>query len=135
MNITPNAKNHSGLAELASRYVDVESLPWEPSRFPGIDMKTLMIDEETGMLTSLVRMAPGAQLPFHEHTDIEQTWVIEGSLKDDEGEVTVGNFVWRPGGSQHSASAPNGALLLSFFTKPNKFFDGGKPLESSKIDE
>jgi len=119
---TPNAKNHAGLGDLASRYVDVESLPWEQTRFEGIEFKTLMVEPE-GMLTTLVRMAPGAVLPDHEHVEIEQTWVIEGSLKDDEGEATVGSFVWRPGGSRHTAWSPNGALLLSFFTKPNIFYD------------
>jgi hypothetical protein len=40
--ITPNAKNHEGLAALASRYVDVASLPWTPTRFKGVEMKLLM---------------------------------------------------------------------------------------------
>jgi len=119
---TPGAKNHGGLGDLATRYVDVESLPWEATRFEGIEFKTLMV-EPGGMLTTLVRMAPGAVLPDHEHVEIEQTWVIEGSLKDDEGEVTAGDFCWRPGGSRHTAWSPNGALLLSFFTKPNIFYD------------
>src|SRR5262245_16509481 len=30
---TPNAKGHERLAALASRYVDVASLPWVPTRF------------------------------------------------------------------------------------------------------
>jgi len=68
-------------------------------------------------------MAPGAVLPDHEHVEIEQTWVVEGSLADGEGEATAGNFVWRPGGSRHSAHSPNGALLVSFFLKPNIFYD------------
>ncbi len=119
---TPHATNHGGLSSLASRYVDVDELPWEETRFEGIEFKTLMVEPE-GMLTTLVRMAPGAVLPDHEHVEIEQTWVIEGSLKDDEGEATAGSFVWRPGGSRHTAYAPQGALLLSFFTKPNIFHD------------
>ena len=121
--VTPRATSHEGLDALASRYVDVERLPWESTRFEGVTMKRLMEDADTGMLTTLVRMQPGAGLPHHEHVDIEQTWVLEGSLVDSEGEVHAGNFVWRPGGSRHQVVAPNGALLLSFFTKPNRFFD------------
>ena len=60
---TPNARNHEGLAALASRYVDVASLPWTPTRFKGVDMKGLMEDKETGLSTALVRFAPGATLP------------------------------------------------------------------------
>ena len=121
--ITPNARNHAGLAALASRYVDVESLPWTPTRFKGVDMKMLMEDKETGVSTALVRFAPGAVLPDHEHVELEQTFVLEGSLEDEEGVATAGNYVWRPAGSRHDAHAPNGCLALSFFLKPNKFFD------------
>ena len=121
--VTPLAANHGALGALASRYVDVDALEWESTRFPGVSMKRLMEDPDTGMLTTLVRMEPGAGLPEHEHVEIEQTWVLEGSLVDSEGTATVGNFVWRPGGSRHSVVAPEGALLLSFFMKPNRFFD------------
>ena len=121
--ITPAATNHAGLAALASRYVDVASIPWTPTRFPGVDLKILMEDKETGLLTALTRFAPGSVLPDHEHVEIEQSWVIEGSLHDDEDVATAGNYVWRPAGSRHDAHSPNGALVLSFFLKPNKFFD------------
>lgn len=121
--LTPNARNHEGLAALASRYVDVSSLPWTPTRFKGVEMKLLMEDKETGLSTALVRFAPGATLPDHEHVELEQTFVLEGSLEDHEGVATAGNYVWRPAGSRHDAHAPNGCLALSFFLKPNKFFD------------
>ena len=120
---TPNARNHEGLAALASRYVDVAALPWTPTRFKGVEMKMLMEDKETGLSTALVRFAPGATLPDHEHVELEQTFVLEGSLEDHEGVATAGNYVWRPAGSRHDAHAPNGCLTLSFFLKPNKFFD------------
>jgi len=121
--VTPGATNHAGLAALASRYVDVAGLPWVPTRFPGVDMKMLMEDKETGLMTALVQFAPGAVLPDHEHVELEQTWVLEGALEDDEGVVTAGNYVWRPAGSRHDARAPKGCLTLSFFLKPNRFFD------------
>ncbi len=120
---TPNARNHDALSALASRYVDVDALPWENTRFNGIRVKTLMTEPSSGLLTTLVEMSPGAILPDHEHTDIEQTYVLSGHLVDDEGEATQGHYVWRPAGSRHTAHSPNGALLLSVFTKPNRFFD------------
>ena len=121
--ITPGATNHDGLAALASRYVDVAALPWVPSKFPGIDLKVLMEDKETGLLTALTRFAPGSMLPDHEHVALEQSYVISGSLVDDEGAATPGNYVWRPAGSRHNAHSPDGAVVLSFFLKPNKFLD------------
>jgi anti-sigma factor ChrR (cupin superfamily) len=118
--MTPNY-DFGALPALASRLVAVENLPWTPTPFAGIEVKTLLKDEATGLLTCLFRWAPGAVLPMHEHVELEQTFVVEGSLVDEDGEVTAGNFVWRPAGSTHVATAPNGALVLCFFLKPNRF--------------
>jgi anti-sigma factor ChrR (cupin superfamily) len=115
---------HANLPPLASRFVDIESLPWEKTRYPGIEQKTLLMDRETGLLTALMKMAPGAKLPDHEHVKIEQTYVIEGSLVCPEGECHKGQFVWRPAGSRHEAWAgPQGGVFLAMFQLPNKFFD------------
>lgn len=113
---------HTTLAALSSRYVNVEALPWQETRFPGIRIKVLMQDPQSGLQTVLTEMAPGATLTDHEHTEVEQSWVLEGSLVDHEGEVTAGNYVWRPAGSRHVAHAPHGALVLGFFLKPNHFY-------------
>ena len=122
---TPNARNHDGLPELASRFVDVHELPWEKTRYPGVVTKTLLIDKESGLLTALLKMEPGAKLPDHEHVMIEQTFMLEGALVDDDGVCTAGNFVWRPAGSRHQAWTPHGGLMLAVFQVPNKFFDEG----------
>jgi hypothetical protein len=41
-----------------------------------------------------------------------------GSLVDDEGECTAGNFVIRAKGGHHAPTAPNGCAMLVFFLKP-----------------
>jgi anti-sigma factor ChrR (cupin superfamily) len=123
--ITPNAGNHQSLAPKASRFVDVFDLPWEKTKFPGVEAKTLLLDKDTGLLTALIRMAPGARLPDHEHVLIEQTFMIEGTLVDEEGACSAGNFVWRPAGSRHEAYTPDGGLMLAMFLVPNKFFEEG----------
>ena len=115
-------EQHAKLAPLSSRYIDVPGLPWQPTRFPGVQIKVLMEDPDTGLQTVLTKMEPGSVLTDHRHNKIEQSWILEGSLVDHEGEATVGNFVWRPAGSRHVASAPNGALILGFFLEPNTFF-------------
>lgn len=111
------------LASPRSTFVDVEGMGWTDSRFPGVRVKVLYDDPATGMLTVLSRMAPGSFIPLHTHTAIEQTFILEGSLEDEQGACTAGNFVWRPAGNTHIAHAPNGCYSISFFTKPNKFFD------------
>ena len=121
---TPFLTNEDMLGPLASRYVDVGSLPWKPTPCPGIDMKVLLEDKDTGLLTALFRWRAGAELALHEHVEVEQTFVLEGSLVDEEGEVTAGNYVWRPKGNRHIARSPHGALVLSIFLKPNIFLTG-----------
>ena len=116
---TPNLEGQDSLAELSSRYVDIDALPWEKGKWDGIERKTLMEDTERGITTALIRWAPGARLPYHEHIDIEQSYVLEGSLCDDEGQ-----YVWRPAGSRHRAWSPNGCLLLAMFLKPNRILEG-----------
>lgn len=129
---TPFLAGQEKLTELDSRYVETTELPWKPTPTPGIDMKVLLEDKESGLLTALFRWQPGTQLPLHEHVEIEQTYVLEGSIVDDEGEVRAGDYVWRPKGNRHLARSPNGALVISFFLKPNKFLIGdlaGKELK------
>src|SRR5579884_541765 len=103
--------------ERAAHYLDVPNMPWEATKFPGIKIKVLYTDD-SGITTALFKLDPGAVVPLHEHTALEQTYVIEGSLEDHEGKCGPGQFVWRPAGNQHEAVAPNGAVLLGFFSGP-----------------
>ena len=121
--ITPKASNHAQLPPQASRFVDVATLPWEKTSFPGVEAKTLLVDKASGLLTVLLKMAPGAKLPDHEHVLIEQTYLLQGTLVCGEGTVTAGNYVWRPAGSRHEAWAgPEGNLSIAMFQIPNRFF-------------
>ena len=115
-------------SDLRSHHVRVNELQWQKTRFEGCEVKTLLFDRESGLVTALMRFAPGAVLPDHEHVKIEQTLVLEGRLVDragpDEGlSVSKGDFVWRPAGSRHSAWCPEGGLMLAMFQVPNKFFE------------
>ena len=115
-------------AELAARHVRVGEMDWQKTRFPGCEVKTLLFDRASGLVTALMRFAPGAVLPDHEHVKIEQTFVLEGTLVDHDGPdagltVPKGDFVWRPAGSRHSAWCPEGGLMLAIFQVPNKFFE------------
>jgi anti-sigma factor ChrR (cupin superfamily) len=107
----------SSLAALASRFIETETIPWIETA-PGNKMKVIYHDPATDMLTILSKLEPGAGIPAHVHEDLEQTFVLEGSLVDDEGECTAGNFVIRAKGSRHAPKAPNGCTMLVFFLKP-----------------
>lgn len=121
--MTPKAANHAALPPMASRFVEVAALPWEKTSFPGVEAKTLLLDRASGLLTVLLKMAPGVKLPDHEHVLIEQTYLLEGTLVCGEGTVKPGDFVWRPAGSRHEAWAgPEGNLSIAMFQIPNRFY-------------
>jgi anti-sigma factor ChrR (cupin superfamily) len=120
-----------------STLIDPAAMDWTSTRFEGIYIKPLMRNSETGLVTVLMRMDPGAVLPEHEHVKVEQTFVLDGHLVDltgpDKGlECKAGQFVWREAGSIHSAHSPNGGVFIAAFQVPNKFFDSeGKVLDIS----
>jgi len=105
------------LGAVASRFIDTDEVPWVETA-PGNKMKVIYHDPISGMLTILARLEPGAGIAAHVHEDLEQTYVLEGSLVDDEGECTAGNFVIRAKGSRHAPTAPHGCTMLVFFLKP-----------------
>lgn len=113
-------------ASKRSIYIDPENLSWQPSTFDGIEHKILWSDSETGRSTILFKLAPGAVVPAHEHMDVEQTWIVSGSFEDHEGKALPGHYICRPAGNRHEARSVDGAVILGFFLKPNKFDQGSK---------
>jgi len=107
----------ASLGALASRFIETDSVPWIENA-PGHKSKVIYYDPKTEMLTIISKLEPGAGIREHTHEDLEQTFVLEGSLVDDEGECTAGNFVIRAKGSRHAPCAPNGCTMLVFFLKP-----------------
>lgn len=130
--VTPGLAGQEKLGELDSRFVIVDELGWQETRWPGIKIKVLLEDKDIGLQTVMIDWAPGAVLPLHEHTRIEQTYVLKGSFGDDDGITTAGNYVWRPAGSIHSAKSEEGCVLLSIFLKPNRFLDQDEPKDGFK---
>jgi len=127
-------------ADAHSHLVQPATMEWQKTRFPGCEAKTLLFDRTSGLMTALMRFAPGAVLPDHEHVNIEQSYVLEGSLVDKEGPVAgmtakAGEFIWREAGSRHAAWCPDGALILAMFQVPNKFFEAdGRVVDASGQD-
>ena len=114
-------------ADQHSHLVRPADLEWQKTRFPGCEMKVLLRND-SGLMTSLFKFAPGATLTDHEHVGIEQTYILDGHLVDKEGpaagiEAKTGEFIWREPGSRHSAWTPEGGLMLAIFQVPNKFYE------------
>src|ERR1700693_5658919 len=122
----------SQTADTHSHVVRPESMEWQKTRFPGCEAKTLLFDRTTGLMTPLMRFAPGAVLPDHEHVNIEQTYVLEGSLVDKEGPA---RGVECKAGGRRVAWCPQGGLMLAIFQVPNKFFEAdGRVIDAAGQD-
>ena len=113
-------------ASSGSTYLDLAKMDWQPSRFPGVWNKVLY-EDPSGRQTILTRFEPGAKLPRHRHVGLEQSFILEGSLVDDDGECTAGNFVWRRAGSVHRAWSPSGCIGIGIFERPNEFLEEPGP--------
>lgn len=127
MNSVDQAGQRSAPFSGQTMIVNAKDMRWTEAKTPGIKFKVLQRDPKTGASTMLLKFEPGAMTPLHEHTGLEQTYVIEGSLIDHDGTVSAGNFAWRQAGSVHQAHAgPEGSLHISFFSMPNRMLDGSE---------
>ena len=109
-----------------SRYVKPSEMDWQPTRFEKVSIKVLYEDPERGEMTCLLKLEPGAHIPFHKHPEIEQSLVLEGSVEDHDGIATAGDYVWRKPGSAHDNNSPGGALLFAVYRKPNIYYHSAK---------
>lgn len=96
-----------------SLYIDTSQRGWEERR-PGVAWKVLW--EEGNHRAVLMRYAPGAVIPRHRHLGDEQIFVLEGSVSDDTGTCTAGNYARRPPGCVHTVRSPDGALVLALMS-------------------
>jgi anti-sigma factor ChrR (cupin superfamily) len=91
-------------------YVTAAERPWQERR-PGVAWKILW--EEGDGKALLVRYAAGATIPRHRHLGDEHIFVLEGSVADDTGTCTAGNYARRPPGCVHTVTSREGALVLA----------------------
>jgi anti-sigma factor ChrR (cupin superfamily) len=102
----------------ASLYVNATTVPWVQRR-PGVFWKVLWEDTNDHKAI-LMRYEPGATIPRHRHLGDEQIWVIEGSVADETGVCTAGNYARRPPGCVHSVKSETGALVLAVTSGPTE---------------
>lgn len=80
---------------------------------PGVLVKRLFENQETGTFTSLVRMLPGAIGTLHRHPGIEECIILEGDFHVAGSRLGPGDFHIAGTGSLHEKPySLGGALLL-----------------------
>ena len=69
---------------------------WSPPEWedvaPGIACKLLATDAENDRVSMLVRLAPGAAYPAHEHAGVEELYLLDGELWIDEKKLYPGDY-------------------------------------------
>ena len=103
----------------ASLFVNVDQVPWIERR-PGVFWRTLWEDPDGRHKALLIRYAPGATIPCHRHVGDEQIYVLEGSVADEAGVCTAGNYARRPPGCVHTVTSPTGALVFAVTSGPTE---------------
>ena len=92
------------LAESLVVSLDAASLAerpgYEPLR-PGVDILYLYREGEGGAASALLKYAPGAEVPAHEHSGYEHVLVLDGEQSDPRGSYPSGSMVIHPPGSRH----------------------------------
>jgi quercetin dioxygenase-like cupin family protein len=104
-----------------STYVKPQLMEWQKTQFDKVWLKVLYENKEKGESTVLVKLEPGAHLPYHKHPELEQAYVLEGSMYDHDGTCSAGEYVWRKAGSLHENHSDTGAVVLAVYRKQNIF--------------
>lgn len=109
-----------------STYVRPSAMEWSPTRFEKVSIKVLYENKEQGEMTCLIKLEPGAFIPFHKHPELEQTLILEGSVRDHDGVGVAGDYIWRKPGSLHDNTSDTGAVVFAVYRKPNVFYHAAK---------
>lgn len=104
---------------LIARACAPDSVGWEPFR-AGVEIVRLYTSDD-GRSAALLRYAPGASVPLHEHPGYEHILILSGSQVDERGTHPTGTLLVNPPGSAHAVSSPDGCVVLAIWERPVKF--------------
>jgi anti-sigma factor ChrR (cupin superfamily) len=93
---------------------NVEWTPWRQ----GVDICRLYGDERSGRSAALLRYAPNAEVPLHEHDGYEHIFVLAGAQEDASGVYRAGTMVVNSPGSRHNVRSPEGCTVLILWERP-----------------
>lgn len=80
---------------------------------PGAEIKMLWVDRDTGFQSFLLRLAPGCQLPTHDHGALEECLLLEGDMLIGNHQYVKGDYHAALAGSRHAPiSSRNGGLVF-----------------------
>jgi quercetin dioxygenase-like cupin family protein len=100
------------------RKLHADSVAWTPLDFPGVSLRVLHTEPETGATSVLTRLAPGAVIPAHLHTHADETvYVLEGDFVEDGQSHGPGSFFAGKAGVPHGPHGTvGGCVVLTTFS-------------------
>jgi len=99
------------LTDLLAKASAPAALSFRPLR-PGVEMHRLWGDPPEAAGAALLRYAPGASIPKHDHRGYEQILVLSGSQSDERGHYPAGTLVVNAPGTSHAVHSAEGCLVL-----------------------
>jgi anti-sigma factor ChrR (cupin superfamily) len=99
---------------------DFSRLSWQSFR-PGIEIVRLYGSGDAGPSAALLRYAPGARLPAHQHVDYEHIVVLSGSQRDDHDRYDAGSCLIHGPGTSHQVASDQGCVVLAIWNAPVAF--------------
>jgi anti-sigma factor ChrR (cupin superfamily) len=97
-------------------------LDFEPFR-PGVEVHWLRRTEADGASAALLRYAPGAAVPLHEHPGFELALVLDGAQEDDSRTYAAGTLAVQAPGTRHRVSSRRGCVVLLFWEHPVRILE------------
>jgi anti-sigma factor ChrR (cupin superfamily) len=83
-----------------------------PTPLPGISLRMLSRDSEHKRITCLLRLEPGAKLPEHRHSGVEECLVLTGTIFVGRSRMKAGDYQRAEANSEHVEQwTDTGALL------------------------
>ena len=98
-------------ADRTQAVVDTDALDWQPGSAPGHTYKMLYAQDGYPEVIRLVRFEAGARAARHAHPGGEEIYILEGSLKDENGTYGAGTWARFPDASMHEPISEDGCLL------------------------
>ena len=87
----------------------------------GMSWHKISFNQNTGVGSYILKMAPGARSLKHRHQNYEEFYILEGELIDEDNSTfKKGDFISYKPGSKHSSFTKKGCLLLVFLRNKNK---------------
>jgi quercetin dioxygenase-like cupin family protein len=91
---------------------------WRALKVPGVSVKVLRRDAESGASTALVKLEAGARFPAHNHPAGEEVLVLEGDVLIGAHRLGPGDFLYTPPDGKHAASSQGGCVFLVVLPRP-----------------